>query len=95
MMSLLMIHTRLYLPRMSLLFLFYQDRILKGLTGVTFCQEGGMSQAISGLAVPLGFPLDHQGYVASKLHPGVAAYSSYIGACIHRDSLSLTRGDTC
>ena len=28
---------------------------------------------------PWDFPLDCQGHVASKLHPGVAAYSSYIG----------------
>ena len=36
MMSLLMTHTRLYLLRMPSLFLSFQDRILKGLTGVTF-----------------------------------------------------------
>ena len=30
-------------------------------------------------ASPWDHPLDHQGHVASKLHSGVAAYSSYIG----------------
>ena len=28
---------------------------------------------------PFDYPLDHQGHVASKLHSGTAAYSSYIG----------------
>ena len=37
--SLLMTHTRLYLLRMPLLFLTFQDRILKGLTVVTFYQQ--------------------------------------------------------
>ena len=27
----------------------------------------------------MGFPLDHQGHVALKLHSGLAAYSPYIG----------------
>ena len=30
-------------------------------------------------ASPFNYPLDHQGHMASKLHSGTAAYSSYIG----------------
>ena len=55
-MSSLTAHTRLYLLRMSFLFLTFQDRISKGLTGVTFYQQKSlhfqesttMSQVMSG-----------------------------------------------
>ena len=50
-------HTRLYLLRMPLLFLTFQDRILKGLTVVTIChwllgfkELTTTSQVMSGLA---------------------------------------------
>ena len=62
--SLLMTHTRSYLLRMPSLFLAFQDRILKGPTGITFYQQRSlhfeesttMSQAMSGLATLVRLP---------------------------------------
>ena len=64
MMSCLMTHTRLYLLRMPSLFLSFQDRISKGLSGVTFYQQRSlhfeesttMSQVMSGLAILVCLP---------------------------------------
>ena len=64
MMSSLMTHTRLYLLRMPLLFLTFQDRISKGSTRVIFYQQRSlhfeesttMSQVMSGPAALLCLP---------------------------------------
>ena len=64
MMNSLMTHTRLYLLRMPLLFLSFQDRILKGSIGVTFYQQRllhfeestTMSQAMSDQAILVHLP---------------------------------------
>ena len=89
MMSLLMTHTRLYLPRMPSLFLSFQDRISKGSTRVTFYWQRSlhfkesttMSRAMSGLAIPV-----HLSGISPSIikdmwpqdSSGVAAYSLYI-----------------
>ena len=59
--------------------------------GIYYYESGDVRPGYTG-ASPWDFPLDRQGHMASKLHSGVAAYSLYIWACFHRDSLSPTRG---
>ena len=44
-----------------------------------YCHESGDVRPGYTGASPFDYPLDHQGHVASKLHLGTAAYSSYIG----------------
>ena len=75
-----MTHTRLYLLRMPLLFLTFQDKISKGF------EQGYLlpAEVTACSASPWDYPLDHQGHMTLRLHSGVAAYSSYIG-------LELTR----
>ena len=46
--------------------------------GVYYHESGDVRPGYTG-ASPFNYPLDHQGHVASKLHLGTAAYSSYIG----------------
>ena len=46
--------------------------------GIYYHESGDVRPGYTG-ASPWDFPLDHQGYMASKLHSGVVAYSSYIG----------------
>ena len=51
---------------------------ITGFRGTYYHKSGDVKPGYNG-ASPQGHPLDHQGHVASKLHSGVAAYSSYIG----------------
>ena len=46
--------------------------------GTYYHESGDVRPGYTG-ASPFDYPLDHQGHVASKLHLGTAAYSSYIG----------------
>ena len=46
--------------------------------GIYYHASGDVRPGYTG-AFPFDYPLDHQGHVASKLHSGTAAYSSYIG----------------
>ena len=46
--------------------------------GIYYHESGDIRPGYTG-ASPFDYPLDHQGHVASKLHSGTAAYSSYIG----------------
>ena len=46
--------------------------------GIYYHESGDVRPGYTG-ASPFGYPLDHQGHVASKLHSGTAAYPSYIG----------------
>ena len=46
--------------------------------GIYYHESGDIRPGYTG-ASPFDYPLDHQGHVASKLHLGTAAYSSYIG----------------
>ena len=46
--------------------------------GIYYHESGGVWPGYIG-ASPSDYPLDCQGHVASKLHSGTAAYSSYIG----------------
>ena len=46
--------------------------------GIYYHESGDVKPSYTG-PFPFDYPLDHQGYVASKLHWGTAAYSSYIG----------------
>ena len=46
--------------------------------GIYYHKSGDVRPSYTG-AYPWDFPLDHQGHMASKLHSGVAAYSSSIG----------------
>ena len=45
--------------------------------GIYYHESGNVQPGYTG-ASPFDYPLDHQGHVASKLHSGTAAYSSYI-----------------
>ena len=45
--------------------------------GIYYHESGDVRPGYTG-ASPFNYPLDHQGYMALKLHSGVAAYSSYI-----------------
>ena len=45
--------------------------------GIYYHKLGDVRPGYTG-ASPFDYPLDHQGHVASKLHSGTAAYSSYI-----------------
>ena len=51
--------------------------------GTYYHESGDVRPGYTGMS-PFDYPLDWQGHVASKLHSGKAAYSSYI-------SLTLTR----
>ena len=46
--------------------------------GIYYHESGDVRPGYTG-ASPFDYPLDHQGHLASKLHSGTAAYSSYIG----------------
>ena len=46
--------------------------------GIYYHESGDVRPGYTGASL-WDFPLDHQGHVASKLHSGVAAYSSYTG----------------
>ena len=46
--------------------------------GIYYHESGDVRPGYTG-ASAFDYPLDHQGHVASKLHSGTAAYSSYIG----------------
>ena len=46
--------------------------------GIYYHESGDVRPSYTGVS-PFHYPLDHQGHVASKLHSGTAAYSSYIG----------------
>ena len=46
--------------------------------GIYYHESGDVRPGYTGVS-PFDFPLDHQGHVASKLHSGTTAYSSYIG----------------
>ena len=46
--------------------------------GTYFHESGDVRPGYTG-ASPFNYPMDHQEHVASKLHSGTAAYSSYIG----------------
>ena len=46
--------------------------------GIYYHESGDVRPSYTG-ASPFDYPLDHQGHMASKLHSGTAAYSSYIG----------------
>ena len=46
--------------------------------GIYYHESGDVRPGYTG-ASPFDYPLDHQGHMASKLHSGTAAYSSYIG----------------
>ena len=92
MMSSLTIHTRIYLLRLSSLFLSFQDRISKGSTRVTFYQQRGhcivrnllpkvrcdVRPGYTG-ASPWDFPLDRQGHLALKLPSGVQPIPHTLG----------------
>ena len=47
-------------------------------SGIYYHESGDVRAGFTG-AFPFDYPLDRQGHVASKLHSGTAAYSSYIG----------------
>ena len=51
---------------------------ISGFQGTCYHESGDMKPGYTG-ASPWDHPLDHQGHVASKLHSGMTAYSSYIG----------------
>ena len=46
--------------------------------GIYYHESGDVRPGYTG-ASPFDYPLDNQEHVASKLHSGTAAYSSYIG----------------
>ena len=46
--------------------------------GIYYHESGDVRSGYTSVS-PFDYPLDHQGQVASKLHLGTAAYSSYIG----------------
>ena len=46
--------------------------------GIYYPESGDVRPGYTSVS-PFDYPLDHQGHVASKLHLGTAAYSSYIG----------------
>ena len=46
--------------------------------GIYYHESGDVRPGYTGVS-PFDYPLDHQGHMASKLHSGTAAYSSYIG----------------
>ena len=70
-----------YLPRQNLEG-FKQGYLLPAevtaFQGIYYHESGDVRPGYTG-ASPWDYPLDHQGYVASRLRSGVAAYSSYIG----------------
>ena len=51
--------------------------------GIYYHESGDVQPSYTG-AFPFDYPLDCQGHVASKLHSGTAAYSSYIGLILTR-----------
>ena len=46
--------------------------------GIYYHKSGDVRPGYTGMS-PFDYPSDHQGHMASKLHSGAAAYSSYIG----------------
>ena len=70
-----------YLPRQNLEGFNHGYLLPVEVTGFrdTYYHESGDVRPGYTGASPWDYPLDHQGHVASKLHSGIAAYSSYIG----------------